>query len=136
MIYFTFEKISHRLIHLAQRHGGQSQDAFPPNLTNLTQTDRERRAMKGRILLWQLIFSIYSASADWNCKFTGPNVDDYDLSGLAGQHTVERTRSTPPTTMIDQIILMSATNSTNLRLQSRKEYVLHSLAASCSQQVW
>ena len=60
--------------------------------------------MKGRILLWQLIFSIYSAFADWNCKFTVPNVGDYDLSGLAGQHTVERTRSTPPTSMIDRII--------------------------------
>jgi len=60
--------------------------------------------MKGRILLWQLIFSIYSAFADWNCKFTVLNVGDYDLSGLAGQHTVERTRSTPPTSMIDKII--------------------------------
>ncbi len=59
--------------------------------------------MKGRILLWQLIFSIYPAFADWNCKFTVPNVGDYDLSGLAGQHTVERTRSTPPTSMIDRI---------------------------------
>lgn len=82
------------------RHG-ESQDALPPNLT---QTDRERRGMRGRILLWQLIFSIYSASADWNCKFTIPNVGDYDLSRLAGEHTVERTRSTPPTSMIDRII--------------------------------
>jgi hypothetical protein len=60
--------------------------------------------MKGRILLWQLIFSIYSAFADWNCRFTVPDVGDYDLSGLAGQHTVQRTRSTPPTSMIDRII--------------------------------
>jgi hypothetical protein len=60
--------------------------------------------MRGRILLWQLIISIYSASADWECKFTVSNVGDYDLSRLAGQHTVERTRSTPPTSMIDRVI--------------------------------
>jgi hypothetical protein len=54
------------------------------------------------ILLFDNFLLYAHALAEFNCHI---NVNDanFDLTSLAGEHVINRTRSTPPTTMVDSL---------------------------------
>lgn len=67
----------------------------------LRSPSRELVALLSILLFSNSPFFIYSQS-DFDCHIT-INDTKFDLTSLTGEHIVNRTRSTPPTTMIDSL---------------------------------
>jgi hypothetical protein len=59
---------------------------------------------RGTSLLWlpALLLAAANAQLDSNCH-TAIGNKKYDFSALSGEHTVSRTRETPPTNMMDTL---------------------------------
>lgn len=53
-------------------------------------------------LFFFLSTSVQAQDDAFNCHIT-TNGQNYDLTKLAGEHVVTRTRDTPPTTMVDSL---------------------------------
>lgn len=62
---------------------------------------RELLALLSILLFDNFLLQVH-ALADFDCHIT-VNEASFDLTSLAGEHVINRTRSTPPTTMIDSL---------------------------------